>query len=190
MEKEVITTQNLDANILKKGKKAILLSLSPKLWLYIVIIILLVSVNLFTSQDEIISDSNPNTNTNRNDAGIWLELLNALAPIIALIVIFIVMLRFMRARNSKKMIENKARYFTNITYTINQAFFKKQGEGFENTYNWKEIYRIQETLEFYLVFSEKTQAHIIDKAQLDPWQLEEIKEIFELIKSKVKVSLK
>jgi NADH:ubiquinone oxidoreductase subunit 5 (subunit L)/multisubunit Na+/H+ antiporter MnhA subunit len=190
MEKEVVTVQSLDPEIIKKAKKAILFSLKPKWWLYIGLLTVIVFINWYTSPDESHNHVNTQVHKAKTDSEIWTDVVTALLPVIAFVVVFTIMLRTFRARNSKKLIEKKARYFTNVTYTINNVFFKKQGEGFENTYYWEEIYRIKETSQFYLIFSEKAQAHVIDKAQLDPWQLEETKEIFEAIKPKVKVSLK
>ncbi|WP_116786964.1 YcxB family protein [Flavobacterium psychrotrophum] len=193
MQKEVLTTQTIDVETLKKAKKAVLFSVKPKLWmLYIGIISLVAVINIYTSSDNeqpFYEDNNTDTYT-ETDPDIWVDVIIALIPVIAFVVIFIVLMRVFRKMNSKELIKTRARYFTNVTYTINNAFFKKQGEGFENTYQWEEIHRVKETPKFYLIFSEKMQAHVIDKAQLDPWQTEDIKEIFDSLKSKVKVSLK
>lgn len=188
MEKEVITTQSLDAKKIKAATKSVLISSGKKIWIYIIVVGILVTINMLTTPES--APAHNNGGNAKIDENIGGDILLSLLPVFAFAVIYIFVIRSFKGRNSKKMLEKKARYFTNVTYTINNAFFKKQGEGFENTFYWEEIYRIKETPKFYLVFSEKLQAHVIDKAQLDSWQLEETKEIFEAIKPKVKVSLK
>lgn len=188
MEKEVVTVQSLDAEKIKTATKSVFISSGKKIWTYIIIVAAMVAINLITTpKNEPVRYERATTKT---DEAIWGDLLTSLLPVIIIAAIYIYMMRFLKAKNPKKLIETKARYFTNVTYTINNAFFKKQGEGFEISFNWEEIYRIKETPKFYLIFQEKLQAHVIDKAQLDPWQLEDIKEIFESVKPKVKVSLK
>lgn len=193
MQKEVVTTQTIDSETLKKAKKAILFSIKPKQWLlYIGIIALMAIINFVTSPDkeQMLYEDNSTDTYTETDPDIWLDVTTTLVPIIVFVIVFIIMLRFFRRMNSKQLIKNKGRYFTNVTYTINNSFFKKQGEGFENTFKWEEIHRVKETAKFYLIFPEKLQAHVIDKAQLAPWQIEDINEIFDSLKSKVKVSLK
>nr|WP_322624160.1 YcxB family protein [uncultured Flavobacterium sp.] len=193
MEKEVVITQSLDAKQIKTATKSILISSGKKIWIYAIIIGIVVLTNLITSQDnkpESHEESNEVMTSEVMTKDMWVDVLISILPVIAFAVIFISVLNYLKAKNTKAQLKKKARYFTNVTYTINNAFFKKQGEGFNVTHYWEEIYRIKETAKFYLIFSEKLQAHVIDKAQLDPWQLEEIKEIFDSLKSKVKVSLK
>jgi len=196
MEKEVVTTQSLDPKTVQKAGTTVLISGKSKFTIYLVIFALCLIINVTQSWLSDTESTVPEGNTYENNNSthvshdVWSELLISLIPVIILVVIFIFIIRFVKKQGTKNQFEKKARYFTNVTYTINNAFFKKQGDGFENTYQWEEIYKVKETPKFYLVFSERFQAHVIDKAQLDPWQAEEIKEIFNGLKPKVKVSLK
>jgi heme/copper-type cytochrome/quinol oxidase subunit 2 len=195
MEKEVVTTQTIDLKTAKKAIKAASLRLQPYV-IYIVIFCIFFAVNF---SQIFFSNSNDTTNESaaherapavRDSVIAWSEILVSLIPFFILIIVYIFIKRFVKNGGIKEQFEKKTRYFTNVTYTVNSNFLKVQGDGFESTNYWEEMHKVKETKEFYVIFSEKLRAHIIDKAQLDPWQTEEIKEIFSGLKSKIKVSLK
>ena len=195
MEKQIITTQTLDYTTAQKAIKSASNRVSPFV-IYIIIFCLFFIINLtraFFSDSESTTQQNDkyeNTSATASNSTPWLDILVSLIPIFVLVITFTLVMRFIKKRAVKKQFEKKARHFTNVTYTINPDFLKMQGDGFESTQYWEEMHKVKETKEFYVIFSEKLRAHIIDKAQLDPWQAEEIKEIFGSLNSKIKVSLK
>jgi hypothetical protein len=190
MEKEVVIKQTLDPRTVQKAGSSMLLPKKGPIILYIVIVGIFSLTSLIggvdTPADSTNNESAPVENINP-DFGY--DIFVSLIPILIVIAI-LTLLYFIRIKSVRKQIEKKARYFTNVIYTINNSFFKNQGEGFENTYYWNEVYKIKETSRFYLIFTEKFQAHVIDKSQLDPWQAEDLKDIVVALKPKVKVSLK
>jgi len=187
MEKEVVIKQSLDAKTVDKVSKSVMFSRKWRVILYIVIVSIIAVPNLITTFTN--RNNNNYTETSSIDDVPTAEIISLLLPIFFIGAVFIV-LYFVKRRATRKQFEKKGRYFKNVILTINNKFFKTQGEGFENTYYWEEMYKVKETPQFYLIYSEKLRAHVIDKAQLDPWQSEDIKEIFSALKPKIKVSLK
>ena len=187
MEKEVVIKQSLDAKTVDKVSKSVMFSRKWRVILYIVIVSIIAVPNLITT----FTDRNNNNRTENSsiDNVSIAEIVSPLLPVLFIGAAFIV-LYFVKRKATQKQFEKKGRYFKNVILTINDNFFKTQGEGFENTYYWEEMYKVRETPQFYLIYSEKLRAHVIDKAQLDPWQSEEIKEIFKSLETKIKVSLK
>jgi len=188
MEKEVVTTQSLDAKTVNKVSKSILISRKWRVVLYIVIVTVFGIKNFITNNTSSTNDNYSETPSQDNVVPAS-EILIMLLPAVVVVVIFII-LYIVKRKATQKQFEKKGRFFRNVTSTINNKFFKTQGEGFENTYYWEEMYKVRETPQFYLIYSEKLRAHVIDKAQLDPWQSEDIKEIFKSLETKIKVSLK
>jgi len=190
MEKEVITTQSLNPKTVKKAGKSVIFSQKSRWLLYFGILAFFVIINFvgsYTSGTTPDSHTTVRHQTQNEDFGS--DIFTLLMPALIILGAFAIWL-LLKKKATKTQFQKKARYFTNVTFTINTSYFRKKGEGFENTYYWEEMYKVKETSQFYLIYSEILHAHVIDKAQLDPWQAEDIKEIFSALEPKIKVSLK
>ena len=100
-----------------------------------------------------------------------------------------IFLLVMRTYFAKTILKKNGRFFENITYTFSLESFTKEGEGFTVTSKWSDLKKIKETKSWFLLYLNSQQAHIIDKSQLDPWQKDELKNIFQSVQSEVKVSI-
>jgi len=93
-------------------------------------------------------------------------------------------------RTILKNYKKSPRYYTNVTSTLTAHSFKIQGQDFENTSPWENYHKIKETKHWFLIYVNKYQAHIIDKAQIKDFSTEDLRAFFKLLPPKVKVSLK
>ncbi|MEE1899639.1 YcxB family protein [Flavobacterium rakeshii] len=90
---------------------------------------------------------------------------------------------------SKKAFEKNARFYTNVSYTFTHSSYKSEGDDFSTTYKWEDLYKIKETKKWFFIHISKNQAVILDKSQIDLLQQTEMKNIFNSVQSKIKVSL-
>jgi hypothetical protein len=84
----------------------------------------------------------------------------------------------------KKDLENKE----NICYILNNDFFEIKGDSFITSHSWKDLLRINEVKDFFLVFITKNSFLIINKSDLRENQYNELKELFNSLD--IKKSLK
>jgi hypothetical protein len=173
MEKEVVIKQSLNTDALAKAMTYILFT-SPVAYIYCIIyIVFLLNFLLTISNPFDIPDGGPDSFT---------------TPFIALTTIpifFLIIRKFV----AKKAFEKNSRFYTNITYTFSNESFRKEGEGFNIVLKWNEIKKIKESKNWFLLYQNSQQAHIIDKSQIDPEEKDELKRIFRSAQSITKVSL-
>jgi len=168
MEKEVIIKHSLTEETLTKASMNIMLFGRAKFFLILIIggLIFNTIFNIFLNENDLENDM-----------------------IIALIAVpaILLFLFFKLKKVFKKSFQNNRRYFTNLVFTINQTEFKTEEENFTNSHKWENLTKIKSTKKWHLIYLNKVQATIIDRAQLDTLQESELKEIFNSIKNKIKV---
>jgi hypothetical protein len=101
-----------------------------------------------------------------------------LLPIIILISVF----KLTKARLSNIKLKE------NITIKFNNEFLEDVGESFNMKYFWKDIFKIVEKREWFLIYIDKKCAKVIRKADLKDNQYNELKELFNSLN--IKKSLK
>ncbi|MDV6168831.1 YcxB family protein [Flavobacterium sp. DG1-102-2] len=169
MTKEVIIKQSLTEKTLTKVSMYILYSGRTKYYLLLVLFIF-----TFNATSAYWTGIEPA----ENELGF--------IPLITMIIV-VVSLFFNLANRSKKSFKKNPRYYTNLVFTINETEFKTEGENFLNACKWEDLVKIKSTKKWHLIYFNKMQASIIDRSQLDTLQEGELKEIFNSIKSKIKV---
>ncbi len=172
MDKEIIITQSLDEKTLIKASIQILLS--GRLIIYIVVLIIFVIINVITGLHDF-GDTPPDVFT--------------FIPFLIPIIVFFGVWHSTRKtviRNYKK----NPRYYNNITFTLTPEGLNIQGEEFNNKNQWENYYKIKEREKWFLIFIDRHQAHIIDKAQLKSYTTEDLRMFFRQLPPKVKVAVK
>ena len=173
MEKEVTIKQSLNTATLAKAMTYILFT-SPIAYLYCIIyVVFLLNFLLTISNPFNLPDGGPDSFSTPLAAF-------TIAPLFFLI---------MRNFFAKKAIEKNSRFYTNVLYTFSTKSFRKEGEGFNIVLKWNEIKKIKESKEWFLLYVNSQQAHIVDKSQLSPGQKDELKDTFKSVQSITKVSL-
>ena len=107
---------------------------------------------------------------------------------IAIIAIPLLLWRSIK-KASKKAFTKNSRFYTNVSYTFTPNSYKSEGKDFSTTYKWEDIYKAKETKKLFFIYISKNQAVILDKSQIDLLQQAEMKNIFNSVQSKIKVSL-
>lgn len=76
----------------------------------------------------------------------------------------IIYIPFSVYRNSKKNYHSKgARFTEKMLFTIDDQWINTKGESFETNRNWEKILRVKETKNWFLIYENKMNAHIINK---------------------------
>ncbi|MCO6148239.1 YcxB family protein [Flavobacterium sp. NRK1] len=169
MQKEVIIKQSLTEKTLTETSVYILYSSRIKYYLLLLLIIF-----TFNATTVYWSGIKPEA----NDLGF--------IPPIAVIVVS-VLIFFNLANRSKKDFKKNSRYYTNLVFTLNETEFRTEGEDFFNARKWEDLVKIKSTKKWYLIYFNKMQASIIDRSQLDPSKEDELNDIFNSIRTKIKV---
>lgn len=169
IQKEVIIKQTLTEKTLTKASAYILYS--SRIKYYILLLLFLFTFNATSAHWTGIEPK-------ANDLGF--------IPLIILVVVAILVILNL-ANRSKKSFRKNPRYYTNIVFTVNETEFKTEGENFLNSCKWEDLVKIKSTKNWHLIYFNKMQASIIDRSQLDAWQEDELKDIFNSIKTKIKV---
>lgn len=171
MEKEYIINQSVDEKTLVKASAKIFLM--GRLLIYMVILIFIISVNIYTSF--------------KYDY----ENVDVITFLPFLIPFFIVGLVWFSTKKAiHKNYARNPRYFNNITLTLSDNSLKIEGKDYLNSNPWVNYIKIKETDKWFLIFINKYQAHIIDKAQITNFPIEELRSLFRQLPQKIKVSLK
>jgi hypothetical protein len=166
MEKEIIIKPSFDA---KSTFKATMYILGKKSYvIYFTIIFGALLINLYNA------DFKSN----------WIEWLPF--PIIFPLVIIFSVYKLYSA--SKKQLKENPRLKEEIFYSINADYFQEKGETFEVKHFWKNLFKIVEKKEMFLIYTLKNRAMLIKKSDLKENQYNELKELFNSID--IKKSLK
>ena len=103
------------------------------------------------------------------------------------ILFFPILIIFSVYRYTKKILSNP-KLEENITIHFNKDYIEDVGESFNMKYYWKDLKKITEKSDWFLIYVEKNFAKIIRKADLKENQYNELKELFNSID--IKKSLK
>ena len=79
-----------------------------------------------------------------------------------LILVFFIMIYFVYY-STKRMINNNPRLNENIQYVINSEYISEKGDSFEMKHFWKDIVKIEEKDNWYLIYIQKIRALVIRK---------------------------
>jgi hypothetical protein len=172
MREEYIIHQSLDEKTLIKVSAKILTG--GRLFIYLIIFLLFVGINFYTDT------------LNYEDGEI------DLVSYIPLVIPFIVVagIWYSTKKTILKNYKKNPRYYNNITFTLSQESFKIEGKDYHNINQWENYSKIKETRDWFLIYINKYQAHVIDKAQIKDFTMDELKSFFISLKPKIKVSLK
>jgi hypothetical protein len=115
-------------------------------------------------------------------------LLNSWAPLLITILALGGLLPLALYNVSKKQIKENPKLKEEILYTLNQEYFFEKAETYEVKYFWRELIKIQEKNDFFLIYVRKNAAKIIKKSDLKDNQYNELKTLFNSLP--IKKSLK
>lgn len=169
MREEFVINQSLDEKTIIKASARIFLR--GRIIVYMFILFVFILVNIYTS---LIYD-NENINI--------LTFAQILIPLIVTAGIWY----STKMTIHKNYIKNP-RYFNNVILTLSVKSFKTEGKDYFNNTPWVNYVRIKETEKWFLIFMNKHQAHIIDKAQIKNFSIDELRTFFKQLP--IKVSLK
>lgn len=93
-------------------------------------------------------------------------------------------------KSAKKVIQYKERFYKDVFFRFDKIGLSIEGQDFKNRYKWEELKEIKETNHWILIYINGYQSLIIDKKQQNDSDVEEIKNIFNSIPSKIRVTLK
>lgn len=100
------------------------------------------------------------------------------------LIFFVGLFTFSMYRITKKQISQNPKIKENISYILNNEYFQEKGESFEIKYYWKEVIKIVEKKDFFLIFIAKNKAIVIKKIDLKNNQYNELNELFKSLNLK------
>ncbi|MDI9309609.1 MAG: YcxB family protein [Limnohabitans sp.] len=158
MEKDIVINCNYSKEELSKVTKHILLN--SKIFKYLFVgLPIIFAINVASSEK---TDS---------------FFLDYIFPVLIVIVIW-TYIYFRSIHTAKKRIISNSKNFENITLTVNKDSFIQEGQTFKIQNFWKEINKIKETKEWYLIFQNQNSAIPIFKKDLSENQNNDLKELF------------
>ncbi len=169
MEKEVIIKPSFDVK--STFNASLLVLMSTKLKLYSLFLLTIILINLF---------SNFALEEKTDIISIIIPFL--IFPTIILLSVFFIY------RSTKKQIEENPRLKENIVYILNNEYFQEKGDSFEIKHFWKNIIKVVEKKDFFLIYIAKNKANFIRKSDLKNTQYDELKELLSSLN--IKKSLK
>jgi len=167
MEKEIVIFQTLDAGTVAKSSVYALFSGKFKYLLIFIILTIVLNQIVLLSMDD---------NLELTDFTFLISL--------PLVITFI---WFFLKKSFKKSYSKNSRHFKNISYTLDNNRFKKEGEGIVLTYKWEDLKKIKQTRDWYLIYLTGMYAFVIDKSKLEATQISELTTLFNSLKNKIKI---
>jgi len=169
MEKEVIIKPTFDVK--STFNATLLVLMSTKLKLYSLFLLAIISINLFSNfalEEKI-------------------DIISIITPFLIFPTIILLSVFFIY-RSTKKQIEENPRLKENIVYILNNEYFQEKGDSFEIKHFWKNIIKVVEKKEYFLIYVAKNKANFIRKSDLKNTQYDELKELLSSLN--IKKSLK
>ena len=157
MEKEVIIKPSFDVK--STFNASLLVLMSTKLKLYSLFLLTIILINLF---------SNFALEEKTDIISIIIPFL--IFPTIILLSVFFIY------RSTKKQIEENPRLKENIVYILNDEYFQEKGDSFEIKHFWKNIIKVVEKKDFFLIYIAKNKATFIRKSDFKNTHYDELKE--------------
>lgn len=108
-------------------------------------------------------------------------------PSFVVLIIWPLLMIYFIHNKTKKILEN-SKISENIQIKYNNSFFEEIGQTFNIKYYWKEIKKIKETENWFLIYVKKNQVKVIVKRDLKNQEYNELKELFNSLN--IKKSLK
>ncbi len=105
-----------------------------------------------------------------------------------MVIFFLTSIIFFSYRGIKKKLLSNPRLKENIFYILNNEYFQEKGDSFEIKHYWKNIVKVVEKKDFFLIYIAKNAALFIRKIDLKENQYDELKELFNSLD--IKKSLK
>jgi amino acid permease len=170
MEKEIIINQSFDKKTLNKA--AIQILLSSNIMLFFVIIVFFQILNFVSDAQKVAS----------------VDIFMLIPLLFIFLVAFAVWYRTKKAIN--RDYTKNPRYYNNIKFTLTKDFLTIEGKDFQNKTPWENYIKIKEKSKWFLVYTSKNQAQILDKVQLEGITVEELRNFFRTLPPKTRVSLK
>ena len=172
MQEEFIINQSLTEKTLIKANISILLK--GRIVIYMAILLVFLIVNKVNSFDNTVYEGS--------------QFYSTIHFAIPFLVIGFIL--YTSSKVIKKNYKKNQRYYNDVTITLSKENFKTEGKDFQNTNKWENYYKIKETKDWFLIFIDKHQAHVIEKSQIKEFSQEDLKKFFRLLSPKRKVSLK
>ncbi|RAR47875.1 YcxB family protein [Flavobacterium lacus] len=164
MENEIIIKPSFDAKTVCLASFHIIVGMKTKIIFSIFLMLLLFTVffNFFTE---------------------GIDTFSILKPFIYLF-LFVGLFAFSIYIITKKQISQNPKIKENISHILNNEYFQEKGESFEIKYFWKEVIKIVEKKDFFLIFIAKNKAIVIKKIDLKNNQYNELNELFKSLNLK------
>lgn len=172
MDKEIVIKNNFNIKLYTKAALNVLL---PKwlIWAFFAIYSMLFIYDIKLIATEISSDQFNIDNLVRTE-------------IFALFFPFF--LYFIFSRSVKTKFKEDPKNKETIYHTLNNDYFEVKGDSFVTKYFWRDLLKIEEVKDFFLVFITKNNFLVINKSDLKNNQYNELKDLFNSID--IKKSLK
>ena len=110
-------------------------------------------------------------------------------PFLIAAILVIALISFFRKKLKSDYYKN-IRFYKDVTFIFSVDGIFAKGEGFENRTPWNECEKITETDDWFLIYKSKYQYQIIDKKQIRDLSIDELRNFFESLEQKIRVSLK
>lgn len=95
-----------------------------------------------------------------------------------IVIIFWTFTYFRTIQTTTRRILSNSKCFENITLTINKDSFTQEGQTFKIQNFWKDIKKLKETKDWFLIFQNQNSAIPIFKKDISDEQLKDLKELF------------
>lgn len=168
MEKEIVIKNNFS---IETYTKALLNVMLPKPMLFVVIV--LFSIFFISAVRNVITDAQLGNFT--LDSLLKTQILILLLPL----VYYLLLTQSLKAR-SRANPQN----IENVYHILTPDFFQVKGDSFDTKYYWKDLSKLKEVKDFFLIFVEKNHFLIINKSDLKANQYQELKQLFNSIEIK------
>lgn len=143
-----------------------------RIYLYISIRKLFVILMLFSSIYFVLTDVVKIINNEKQ----WLELIDFPSLIFLLLPLVLILSTY---RLTEQTLSNK-KLKENITIHIDEAKIQYEGESFHNEYKWKDLVKIKETKNWFLLYVNKNFAQVIRKKDLSTNQVIDLRTIIQI----------
>lgn len=165
MESQIVIKPSFDANSVFKATLLVYKNSRLVIYLIVFFIIMLISASANASYDKYF----------------WVPLAT-IYPLVVLLFVYRIY------ATSKKQITDNPKLQEDISHVFTADYFQEKGESFDIKYFWKDIVKLEEKNDLFLIYIKKNQAKFIKKSDLKNNQYNELKALFNSLN--IKKSLK
>lgn len=155
MEDPIVIKPSFDAKSIFKA--TLLVFGNSRIAIYFIVFFAILTINTFTNASE--------------DKYFWVPM----AIVFPLVILWFLYRIYI---SSKKQLTENPRLKEDISHTFTADFFQEKGESFDVKYFWKDIAKLVEKQDFFLIYLKKNQAKIVKKSDLKDNQYNELKALF------------